>query len=457
MASSEIRVFSSEPKPSLERPPARNGQWFGAGVVTWVVKRLTKSEFARNASLLFTGTLLAQAVPALISPILTRLYSPSEFGAFALFTSIASLIGIIGTGRYEFATLLPTSLKGASAVTGLVFAISGIVGILAFVFFTINTATAWIKTPDLGPLTAAFFGIYPLVFGASQALNYQRNRIGDFKKIAISRVAQSLTAGFVQISGGVLGLKSVALVIGSLLGQATCATVLAVKLPLDKRALNGRTIMRQARRFWKFPVYSLPGDLVNTVAQQVPVFLLAAKFGVAAAGFYGLTQRVLGVPFSLLATTVADVFKSQATRDFTRTGSCRRIYVKCFFALGTISLFLFGSFALFAPRLFSLFFGQKWAEAGEYARILSLMYVVGFVANPLSYTFYVVELQWVALVWQITLCAVVSAAIWFAPSSGGPKIAILWFATGYAAMYLIYLALSFYFSERKTFATSNSV
>jgi len=41
-----------------------------------------------------TGTTIAQAIPIAISPILTRLYTPEDFGVFALFIAITSIFGI---------------------------------------------------------------------------------------------------------------------------------------------------------------------------------------------------------------------------------------------------------------------------------------------------------------------------------------------------------------------------
>ena len=43
-----------------------------------------KSEFAKNVLTLMTGTTIAQAIPIAISPILTRLYTPEDFGVFNL-------------------------------------------------------------------------------------------------------------------------------------------------------------------------------------------------------------------------------------------------------------------------------------------------------------------------------------------------------------------------------------
>ncbi|MDN5539770.1 MAG: oligosaccharide flippase family protein, partial [Comamonas sp.] len=68
---------------------------------------LGKSDFARSVLTLLTGTAFAQAIPLIISPVLTRLYSPDEFGAYALYTAIVSVLVVVATGQYENAVLLP--------------------------------------------------------------------------------------------------------------------------------------------------------------------------------------------------------------------------------------------------------------------------------------------------------------------------------------------------------------
>ena len=65
------------------------------------------SEFSKNVITLFTGTTLAQALPIAVAPILTRLYTPEDFGVFAIFFSITTLFSTIVTARYELAIVLP--------------------------------------------------------------------------------------------------------------------------------------------------------------------------------------------------------------------------------------------------------------------------------------------------------------------------------------------------------------
>ena len=76
-------------------------------------KKLLKSEFSRNVMTLLTGSVIAQFIPLLLTPILSRLFSPEEFGLFAFYISIITLFSAIATGRYELAILLPKDDKKA--------------------------------------------------------------------------------------------------------------------------------------------------------------------------------------------------------------------------------------------------------------------------------------------------------------------------------------------------------
>ena len=101
--------------------------------------KLSGSEFSRNVLILMTGTTVAQSIPILISPILTRLYSPEDFGLFALFLGIVSILGSIANGRYEIAIMLPKKDEDAINISVLSFLISfvfSIVLLLIVIFFS---------------------------------------------------------------------------------------------------------------------------------------------------------------------------------------------------------------------------------------------------------------------------------------------------------------------------------
>lgn len=62
---------------------------------------------ARAILTLLSGRGVALAVPLLLSQILSRAYTPSDFGDAALYIGLGSSIITLPTGRYESAVLIP--------------------------------------------------------------------------------------------------------------------------------------------------------------------------------------------------------------------------------------------------------------------------------------------------------------------------------------------------------------
>jgi len=86
------------------------------------------------------GTSIAQAIPLAISPILTRIYTPKDFGVFALYISIASIISVVATGRYELAIMLPKKDDDAINLVVLSILIACCISIVTFLGISIFNA-----------------------------------------------------------------------------------------------------------------------------------------------------------------------------------------------------------------------------------------------------------------------------------------------------------------------------
>ena len=93
-----------------------------------------KSEFSRNVLTLMTGTTIAQAIPIAISPILTRIYTPEEFGIFALYMAFISIGAAIVTGKYEMAILLPKRNEYAKYLVVISIFLTTCFSILLYIF-----------------------------------------------------------------------------------------------------------------------------------------------------------------------------------------------------------------------------------------------------------------------------------------------------------------------------------
>jgi O-antigen/teichoic acid export membrane protein len=178
----------------------------------------------------------------------------------------------------------------------------------------------------------------------------------------------------------------------------------------------------------------------------LPLFIIAIKHGALAAGLFALTQRVLAAPISLLAASVLEVFKRQSVQDFQTVGNCEEAYLATFKALALLalgpSLILF----LFAPELFGAIFGEAWRPAGELARILAPLCFLNFIASPLSYVFFVAGKQKIELVWQVALFLMTITVF---TASASLHQSVLWYASGYCVLYLVYLYMSYQCSQNR--------
>lgn len=407
-----------------------------------------QSTYARNVITLMTGTAFAQALPIAVSPILTRLYTPADFGVFAMYMAIASILGVLVTGRYELAILIPKRDRDAIHIATLSAGLSVVIsGLLLLVVMVFNQAIVQL----LGhPELSAWLYWVPastLLSGVYQSLNYWSNRKSQYKRMAISRTAQSGSASLAQLGAGYAGAGATGLVGGQLAGQVLSTAVLTRLLCQEDKALiqtiqKGR-IVALAKKYLNFPKYLIVAHGFNTASSQMPVMLLGALFNSATAGFYTLTQRVMGAPITLVAGALSDVFRQEASHAYALHGNCKAIYKKTLKRLMLIAAIPFLVFFFIAPSLFSFVFGEDWCIAGEYAQILTPMFFLKFVTSPISQIAVIAQQQKIDLWWQIALFVLVVVTFLVGNLLENPAHTLLIFSGIYSLMYLIAGFLNF--------------
>ena len=84
-----------------------------------IKKIIPKTEFSKNVANVVGGTLLAQLITIGLSPIISRLFSPADFGLYSIFLNIALTTSIASTFRYELAVMLPQKEEEAINVVSL--------------------------------------------------------------------------------------------------------------------------------------------------------------------------------------------------------------------------------------------------------------------------------------------------------------------------------------------------
>lgn len=411
--------------------------------------------FADSVLTVMTGTAVALAIPIAAAPVLTRLYSPADFGLFALYLSITHIVASVAGARYEVAIILPETDEAAANVAALavLFALAVSTVSLLAVWLLNAPITRLLGTPAmsgwlyLAPLTVLLASVF-------QTLNFWAIRRNQFKSLALRKIAFSVTMVASQIGLGQApaGLQSGGLIYGQIAGDALATGLLLWKVCRDdwsrfKGSIAWGAIKSMLGRYKDFPKYDIPSSLLNILSNQMPTLLFSAFFGPAVVGFYALTHRVLSIPVALLANSVLDVYKQRAALDYQKDGNCEAIYLRTFKTLAVLSFVPFSLFAAFAPALFAFAFGEEWRTAGEYGRIMAGFYFVQFIASPLSYTAFIAERQRLHMIWQIGLFIAITAALMRGVVAKSVTTALGSFAVAYVLLYVVSLYMTYRFAR----------
>lgn len=398
------------------------------------------------------GTLGAQALPLVVAPLITRLCTPGEMGAFSLWLGVVSISAVAATLRMETAMILdhePEQQRTCfrvvfytASATALLVTAGAVAGRLAGVHALLKLGWPELCTVGIGTwLTAAM----------QTTLAYATSH-GAFGKAASAKIWGTGTIALAQLLLLYMGAGGIGLLAGQMVGLL--AGLLSARLQLRPPSApigmlpdsDQRAYLRRHNAFWRF---SLPSNLLNAMVSQLPLFLIGLRHGAVAAGLYALTQRVLYAPIALLAASVLEVFKRQSVHEYRATGNCTRAYRYTFKVLALLglgpSLLLFA----FSPMLFAWIFGESWRPAGELAQILAPLYFLNFIASPLSYVFFVSGRQKIDLIWQVALFAM-TLSTFAAP--GTLRQNVLWYTIGYSLLYLVYLHLSYQCSQSRVVA-----
>ena len=92
-----------------------------------IKEALESNKILKNVLILTSGATVGYLIILLTSPILTRLYSPEEFGVLALYISVVGVLTPLITLKYELAIPLAPNERAAIAIVLLSFILAFII------------------------------------------------------------------------------------------------------------------------------------------------------------------------------------------------------------------------------------------------------------------------------------------------------------------------------------------
>ncbi|MBI6545735.1 MAG: oligosaccharide flippase family protein [Cyanobacteria bacterium NC_groundwater_1444_Ag_S-0.65um_54_12] len=405
---------------------------------------LPKGDLARGITVAAGGTALSQVLMVGASPILTRLYSPADFGTMAVFSSIIAILIVNVSWRYEMA--IPLARDSKTATNLLVMALFMVV-MMAIVYglgiaWLSERIIQWARAPALYhflwllPVTLAVAGFY-------QAFSFWSSRRKQFALISYTRCWQAFGQVSIQLAGGMLGWGAAGLIFGAIASQILGVTSLIRRAQLERKLISWSRWPELLRQYRNFPLFTAWASLVNIVGTQSPPLLFASFFALDTAGYFALAIRVLGIPAMLVGVAVSQVFYPIVAANQDDAGLACQMVKRVATGLFIVSFPVFTLLGLYGIPLFQLAFGTAWQVAGYYAQYLAVTYGLWLVASPLSSFALVKGRQAESLLRQLAETTLRIGAILLGSRLSSPDLAVLFFTLAGTIISLVNLGWYF--------------
>lgn len=352
-------------------------------------------------------------------PVLSRLYSPADFGQLAVFSGLVLTISVAACLRWDIAIALPEADADAFGLLVLSVASCLVISLLGLLAVTSATATFvdWLDQPE----AATWLWLVPpavLAVATGSALQNWFIRAQNFGLISKARLSQAGTSGSLQIAFGLSGIG----VIGLLMGYVAAAIVVVgfLGFQLFKRshdlqlALNTANLRRLASTYSRFPAFSTWEALSNVAAIHVPVILIAGKVGNDIAGQLMLAMYVIQAPMGLIGGAISQVYLSEAPSRL-RVGRLDQFTLEVLGKLCKVGVGPLVAIGVLSPSVFWIVFGSEWEKAGLLIAWMTPWFVLQFLASPVSMALHVTGNQRAAMSFQFfALCLRVFSVLWAA-------------------------------------------
>lgn len=379
-----------------------------------LLRRFKKSEYATDIRLVATSAIFSQALLLACTPILTRLYTPSDFGVLAVFISIVGVVQVVACFRYDIAISLSKDRQESFHTLALCLIGSLLCTVLVGAVF----ASGALGTSNSGLGQIQRFGWLVIVgtfaVGVFMALNAWVGYAQKFALIAKMKVRQALSSAVAQVGFGFLTVGPMGLLVGYIISQSYGASAFAVEVKRARPQRFGlRDVFAVAAKYRQFLFFAFPAAVINRLGIHIVPVLFGHYYSIAGAGFFLLAQRLVALPTLVVGRSVAQVYTNRLAKD-SLAGDTRLLptYAKTILSLLALGALPLGLLGAFSPWLFGLVFGDEWRLAGVFCQILTPAFYAQFVVSPMIQTLNVLGYQKAQLIWDsFRLAALVAVFI----------------------------------------------
>ena len=391
-----------------------------------IIRSLSSNTLIAHVLSVASAAFLAQLIGIVILPVLSRIYTPADFGVLAVYMSVVSILTMFTGLRYYLAVPLPKHNRYASALL--------FVTLVAHVVFTvlltiISVACGEYLLSNLHMKSLApYIYLIPLgVFTAGLYMIMTQWAVREelFSTIGLTRILQALSGTTAKLVIGMAGYKPIGLLLGAVIAQGCGSSTI-----IRKSLRNGRfispsysEIKRVIIRYRNFPLYDMWTAAINVAGYNMPQLFLSFYYSLSTVGLYTMAASLLSLPIGIVGAAVGQVFVQRGAQA-KYGGTLAAFSKKSYEVMLLLSIYPIGLISLLGPMLFAFFLGKQWGEAGLYAIVLCPRVAYSMTYGPVCMLYAIGDKIKTSFYHEIILTAVMLLGLYLGHLFNQPFIAV---------------------------------
>lgn len=409
------------------------------------------NKFIGDSFLMILSSGIAQVILIITTPIITRLYSPAEFGEFTIFSNIAMILIPIINARYDLLIVNAKNDRSANILSQISFLISLLI---LLILIPILAISAWLYPNFI--LDFIFIIIMLFLVSLTNIFTNYLNKERKYKVLSLINVFRAGSMALLQIIFGLLSLGSLGLIIGFSLSYITGITLgyktfkKHFNIVRNKEATKALFLENKNQL-----VYSTPSILLNSLSFSVVVFFIGILYTNTEVGIYGMAIRVLGIPVTIISLGLSKIFMQQANDYYIERGNFRNLLLKFSSTLVIVSIILYVPLYLFSEELVNILLGHSWVDAITVIKIVIPLFVIRLIVSTVSLSVIVLQKQQLELILQALF--LIGTTVTFVISKMLNLTFLNFVSINTAVLivsYMIFFIALYYFAKNKQFKNS---
>ena len=407
------------------------------------LNKFPSSEFFKNVITLVSGFAIAQVIPLILSPVLTRVFTTEDFGLLGVYTGLSAILAVFATGRYDLSIIEPKQDQDAKNLvfTSFVFTVVYCI-LLVFIIIFFNEKIALLLGNKNIKNWLYLIPISILLISNISILSYWLNRKKLYKEKSTSKIISSSSITLSSLFLGVL-TKLNGLILGTIIGQFLNILYLKKKISFKGVSINKKRSLILLKRYKEYPKYLMFATFTGAIASNAPVILFTTYFDASIAGCYALSQRIASGSVEMIGTAIGEVYRQKASESYILNGNCKNLFVQTFKKLFLMGVVPFLVLFFFSETLFAFVFGDDWLIAGTITKYLSFSIFLNFLSSPLSYTIVFNKSQRSDMILQIFRAVFSILAIYIGYTMADYVVSVKLYTLIYSIYYILHSLLQY--------------